>query len=143
MRWLLDINVLIALIDRQHQAHRRTAIWFDSYGLTGWISSPTTQNGTIRIMSNAAYGAARKPPSQVVNRLRNLMAISSHEFIADDETLLNGALIEVGQLRTGASITDAYLLALAVSHGCQLATLDGRLDPSAVRDGAAHLLVIE
>lgn len=142
MRWLLDINVLIALIDRQHRAHRRTAHWFDSQGQAGWTSSPTTQNGTIRIMSNSAYGIANRPPSQVVYRLQKLMAISNHEFIADDVTLFNSDLIDTARLKTGANITDSYLLALSVAHDCQLATLDERLDPSPVRNGANHLLLV-
>jgi predicted nucleic acid-binding protein len=55
MRALLDINVLIALHDGDHVHHDRAVAWFDAHIQQGWASSPLTQNGCLRIMSQAAY----------------------------------------------------------------------------------------
>jgi uncharacterized protein len=43
---------------------------------------------------------------------------------------------------TPGQVTDTYLLALAVANKGQLATLDRRLSPNAVRDGKAALHII-
>jgi predicted nucleic acid-binding protein len=54
MRALLDINVLIALHDRDHVHHVLAAQWFARNADKGWASCPLTQNGCLRIMSQPA-----------------------------------------------------------------------------------------
>ena len=57
MRALLDVNVLIALHDRDHVHHERAALWFETNIEHGWASCPLTQNGCLRIMSQAQYSS--------------------------------------------------------------------------------------
>jgi len=56
--------------------------------------------------------------------------------------LLDSTKIDAARLLTSAQTTDSYLLALAHSHGGQLATLDRRLIVDAVVDGSKALSVI-
>lgn len=143
MRWLLDVNVLIAMLDRNHLAHASTTDWFAVNGDRGWCSTPTTQNAVIRIMSGAAYRESRLPPDVIAARLEALLRVTAHTFLSDDVSILDHQAIDLSRMRTGGSVTDTYLLALAVAHDLTLVTLDRRIDASVVTDGPAHLLVIE
>jgi len=63
MRALLDVNVLIALLDRDHIHHPVASDWLLANIHTGWASCPLTQNGCIRIMAQPGYPNAL-PPAQ-------------------------------------------------------------------------------
>jgi len=43
-RFLLDINVLIALIDPAHIQHDRAHEWFETKGKKTWATCPLTEN---------------------------------------------------------------------------------------------------
>lgn len=51
MPYLLDVNVLIALLDRNHVHHARAMSWFVDHAQSDWLICPTVENGAIRIMS--------------------------------------------------------------------------------------------
>ena len=142
MPYLLDVNMLIALLDENHIHHRRATKWFLAEGQNNWLSSPTTQNGAIRVMSGSKYGPTSFSPASVVEQLRTLMEETVHTFVADDATLLDPESIDHANLRQTKQITDTYLLALAASHQAHLATLDDRLRTDAVWGGTDHLRVI-
>jgi predicted nucleic acid-binding protein len=47
MTYLLDVNVLIALIDPAHIAFDRAHEWFDAIGRHSWATSPMTENDAV------------------------------------------------------------------------------------------------
>lgn len=51
MRSLLDVNVLIALLDADHNSHARALAWLKAHAASGWASCPLTQNGCVRVVS--------------------------------------------------------------------------------------------
>jgi predicted nucleic acid-binding protein len=53
--FLLDVNVLIALIDPGHVAHDDAHAWFQAEGQAGWSTCPLTENGVVRIVGNPKY----------------------------------------------------------------------------------------
>lgn len=55
MQALFDVNVLIALHDREHVHHALAAQWLESNIEHGWASCPLTQNGCLRMMSQPGY----------------------------------------------------------------------------------------
>ena len=55
MRALLDVNVLIALHDREHVHHEHSAQWLETNIEHGWASCPLTQNGCLRVMGQPGY----------------------------------------------------------------------------------------
>ena len=57
MTFLLDVNVLIALIDPGHVAHDNAHEWFAAMGHTAWATCPITENGVIRIGFFRIFGA--------------------------------------------------------------------------------------
>jgi len=137
---LLDVNVLIALCDGRHQHHLVAAQWFVANAAVGWASCPLTQNGAIRIMSAPAYPGAR-PVSQVLAQMQMLCASAHHHFWPDAVSLVKQGTLNPAHLLGHRQLTDAYLLALAVHHKGQFATLDGAMPTRAVQGAKADDVV--
>ena len=142
MTWLLDVNVLIALLDPAHVQHDSAHDWFERAGHASWASCPLTENGVLRIIGNPKYPNSLGSPAAVAPLVRQLRAHPGHVFWPDDLSLLDARHTAPGRLLTAAQITDTYLLALARHHDGKLATLDRRLVTDAVPQGARHLEVI-
>ncbi len=143
MTFLLDVNVLIALIDPTHISHDTTHRWFTLEGSASWATCPITENGVIRIVGSAKYPNAPGSPAIVAAVLDRLRALPGHVFWPDDISLLDREHVAAERMLGFGQVTDTYLLALAVVHGGRLATLDRRLSFSAVQDGqhALHLIL--
>ena len=142
MSYLLDVNVLIALVDSAHVRHDTANEWFDREGRSGWATCPITENGLVRILSHPKYPNGSVAPSELVAVLAGLAELRGHEFWPADISLRDARWIDAGLMLTAGQVTDGYLLALAVSKGGRLATFDRRLSPKAVKDGAKGLHVI-
>lgn len=132
MRSLLDVNVLIAALDAGHVHHGRVREWLAADGALGWASSPLTQNGCVRILSQPSYPSPVSP-MEAIERLREATRHPSHEFWADDISLLDASVLHANRVLGPRQVTDLYLLALAVHRGGRLVTLDGRIALEAVR----------
>jgi toxin-antitoxin system PIN domain toxin len=142
MTFLLDVNVLIALIDPAHVHHDIANAWFEREGRTDWATCPITQNGVLRVVGNPRYGNHPGPPAVVAAVVQRLVALDGHRFWSDDVSLLDEAIVDRSRLLNAAHLTDTYLLALACSRGGMLATLDRRLIADAVHGGRAGLCLI-
>lgn len=139
MTYLLDVNVLIALIDPGHVAHDDAHDWFASTGRTAWATSPITENGVIRIVGNPKYPNSPGSPAIVGELIRKMYKLPGHSFWPDDFSLVSSDDIALAKILTSAQVTDTYLLALAKAHGGQLATFDRKLSVKAGRS-ALHLI---
>jgi toxin-antitoxin system PIN domain toxin len=139
-RALLDVNVLIALLDPDHALHGRARDWFSRQARRGWSSCPLTQNGCLRIMSHPAYPNPL-PVRSVAERLREATTASVHEFWADEVSLLDPRIADVGRIHGPRQLTDAYLLALAVHRDGRFATFDASVPLTAVKGAESRHLV--
>jgi len=126
MRALLDINVLIALIDANHVHHRIARDWLEANIEMGWASCPLTQNGFVRIISQAAY-PNRISLSEAARRLLTACQTHHHQFWPDRISILDPAQIVLAKIHGPRQITDAYLLALAIENEGRFVTFDGRV----------------
>lgn len=140
MRALLDINVLIALHDRDHVHHALAAQWFAGHADKGWASCPLTQNGFLRIMSQPAYPGAQ-PLATLVLMLQQSTATPFHALWADDISLLDTAHFQHAHMHGPRQLTDLYLLGLAVKNKACLVSFDARIPLSAVRGANAKHLI--
>jgi len=140
--YLLDVNVLIALIDPGHVHHDAAHVWFERSGSGAWATCPFTENGVLRIVSHPRYPNSPGSPTAVAPLLKRLCALAGHVAWPDDVSILDHALFDVSRLLSFAQVTDSYLLGLASAHGGKLATFDRRLVADAVRGGARNLLRI-
>ena len=141
--FLLDVNVLIALVDPTHVQHDAAHEWFAQQGHKAWATCPLTENGLLRIVGHVRYPSSPGTPGAVAHLLATLRALPGHAFWPDDISLLDARWIDATRLLSAAQVTDSYLLALACAHGGQLASFDRRLVTDAVRGGARRLHLIE
>jgi toxin-antitoxin system PIN domain toxin len=132
MKSLLDVNVLLALLDSDHVHHARAREWFRREVDRGWATCAITQNGFVRVISQSRYPNS-VPATVAVRLLSGAVSTPLHQFWSCDLSLLDGAAIDVTRVHGGRQITDAYLLALAVSRNGRLATFDRSIPLGAVR----------
>lgn len=140
--FLLDVNVLIALVDPNHVHHDAAHEWFQQEGHRAWSTCPLTENGLLRIVGSPRYPNSPGSPVVVTRLLVGLRALPGHQFWADDISLTDSERVNPDRLLTSAQVTDSYLLTLAAARGGHLATFDRRLVTDAVSKGAEHLRVL-
>ena len=140
MRALLDVNVLIAWLDQDHVHHMVVRDWLSKNIEFGWATCPITENGCVRIMSLPRY-ANRLPPQLIAERLRAATTSAHHRFWGDEVSLLDTGTIDWNRIIGTNQIADVYLLALAVSRGGRLATLDAGVPVNAVKGASSHSVV--
>lgn len=139
--YLLDVNVLIAMLDPLHVHHARAHAWFCT-GSASWATCALIQNGVLRLMAHPRYSNPMTSVAEAAPLLAKLCASPEHCFWPCDYSLLDTPLVDANRLLNSSQITDTYLLALAVKHGGKLATFDKRLVADAVHGGKAALHVI-
>ena len=152
MRYLLDVNVLIALMDESHPAHRLCTNWYaQQSGRTGKDGAtqgrtdshsegvavcPLVENGAARIMSNPAY-AQEQPTLKPAALLRQIALFKDTapnlEFWPDAVSLADTLLFDHSKIHGPRQLTDIYLLGLATSQRQGLVTLDRNIPLAAVR----------
>jgi predicted nucleic acid-binding protein len=96
----------------------------------------------IRIVGNSKYPNSPGSPALVAEIVARLRALDGHAFWPDDISLVGSPHLDASRIMTHAQVTDFYLLALAKTHGGQLATFDRKLSPAAVKGGSSALHLI-
>ena len=141
--FLLDVNVLIALLDPAHVHHNDAHDWFSATGRKAWATCPLTENAVLRILGDQRYQNFPGNPAAVAELLAEFFALPGHRFWPDDISILDRQKLDPTRLLGSGQVTDSYLLALAHAHSGKLATLDRRLITAAVKAGAEamHLIV--
>ena len=140
--FLLDVNVLIALVDPAHVQHEAAQDWFGRVGQASWASCPMTENGLLRIVGHPRYPNSPGTPAAVAPILLGLRVLPGHVFWPDSLSLMDADRVDSGRLLAQGPVTDSYLLALAMAHQGRLATFDRRLVVDAVRGGRQALPLI-
>lgn len=122
--YLLDTNLLIALLWPSHEHHGIAMSWFHRRRGRGWATCPLTQAGFVRIVSNPAFSRDAVQPREAAQVLAANTAAKDHAFWADDVPFSEAVAFTGVRLVGHQQVTDAYLLGLAVHRGGALATLD-------------------
>jgi predicted nucleic acid-binding protein len=123
VKYLLDVNVLVAWGWKEHTDHERVAKWVAfERGQPGTVllTSPIPELGFVRVSVQRAAGAIQV--KEACSTLEGMLASlgRTHSFISDDH---RGTALP-GWCKGAARTTDAYLLALANAHDATLASLD-------------------
>ena len=133
--YLLDTNVLIALLDPAHINHDAAHDWFSETGQNDWATCPITENAVVRILSNPAYPSVDWLPSDVIQHLRKFLSqAQGHTFWEDEVSLLDLNLFSDKIIRGHKQLTDIYLLGLAVSNNAAIATFDRSIPLATVQN---------
>ena len=67
--YLLDTNLLIALLWPSHEKHDLALKWFTRHRAKGWATCPITQAGFVRIVSNPSFSRDAVRPRDAVQVL--------------------------------------------------------------------------
>ncbi|MBL8241699.1 MAG: PIN domain-containing protein [Bryobacterales bacterium] len=143
MIWLLDVNVLLALVDPQNLHHDRAHGWLASQADgVNWASCALTENGFCRLLSSTAYPGSR-PPGEAASALAGLReGLGRHSFWPCDLSFADGTRFEWNLVQGAKQLTDLYLVALAVEHGGRLVTFDQRIRWGAVRGATESVICV-
>lgn len=125
--YLLDTNLLIALLWPSHEQHGLALKWFTRHRGKGWATCPITQAGFVRIVSNPAFSRDAVQPREAIQVLSANTAAKDHSFWPDALPVAEAVAFTGVRLMGHQQVTDAYLLGLAARRGGVLATLDQRI----------------
>jgi predicted nucleic acid-binding protein len=126
MKYLLDVNALVALGLIQHEFHERVTQWVTSVAATESPELATcsiTELGFVRILAQApGYGLTVADACNLLQRLKRTATVK-FTFVADNQD----ASHLPAWAKTAKQTTDGHLLELARASGAVLATLDSRI----------------
>ena len=131
MRYLLDVNALIALAHTGHEFHAKASHWFLSVAATarGFHTCSITEIGFVRVSVVTGLQPDIITAQQALDALKSSSKIR-FELISDD--------VGVAQLpafvKRPQAITDGHLFELARKNSMRLATFDQGI-PNALHIG--------
>ena len=122
--FLLDVNVLIAVVYPNDTSHHRVRSWFEETGRHHWATCPLTEAGFVRILCNPRFAGGEFDTNEGLAMLSALTQLSNHQFWPLDLPFAEVAKRFPGRLHGHQQVTDAYLLSLAMNRKGKLVTLD-------------------
>jgi toxin-antitoxin system PIN domain toxin len=140
------VNVLVALAWPNHLHHEAAHRWFAARqrAKQRWATCPITQSGFVRVSSNSRIVPQARSPIEAVQLLGRMLALPGHEFWNDDVSIVSSRYVARDKLVGHGQVTDAHLMALALSRGGLLATFDGgiaEMAPDSARGtNAVHVI---
>jgi len=137
MIFLLDVNVLMALLWENHEHHQVARAWLRH--ATGFATCPVSQLGFSRVSSHPSLGYSMSP-DQAFSVLRAFLADERHRFIPDDLSC-EDRVVRTDVMMSTNQITDHYLVALARHRRLTLATFDQSLANTFARESDLMQLV--
>ena len=122
--FLLDVNVLAALVWAAHESHDVVQRWFARSARRGWATCPFTQAGFVRVLSSPAFSRDALTPEEATRLLGVNLQHRFHRFWPAAIGYREALDLFHGRPTGHRQVTDAYLLGLALHHRGRLATLD-------------------
>jgi uncharacterized protein len=126
MKYLLDVNTLLALVVMEHEFHTRVTSWVERLGESGVPELATcsiTELGFVRVLGQAQqYGCSVAQARELLLEVKNSDGIR-WIFIPDDHDISHLPR----WVRTPKQTTDGHLAELARANEAVLATLDRRI----------------
>ena len=121
MKYLLDINFLIAAILDSHTQHKIADKWIAGKLLA---TCPLSETGFLRIVTHPKiYGVAMSAAREA---LGDFISVYEPLFVPDDLNALKSSA------QTSGQVTDCYLAELASTHHMKLVTFDTQISHHAI-----------
>jgi len=121
VKYLLDVNCLLAAIWSTHASHEKADAWIKGRRL---VSCPISELGFLRISTHPKALNSDMPSARKL--LENFLSHHSVESLPADLPALKSRSAK------SDAVTDVYLADLAASKGLKLATLDEGIPHPAV-----------
>jgi predicted nucleic acid-binding protein len=122
MKYLFDVNALVALGFLEHEFHPRVARWV-STSTPSIATCSITELGFVRVLAQALdYGLTVHDARKLLQRLKAVDALQ-FTFLPDAHDVTHLPT----WVKTPRQLTDGHLLQLAKAHSMALATLDKKI----------------
>lgn len=122
-----DVNVLVYAYRRESEHHEEYAQWLAETVATDEIALvETVLAGFLRIVTHRRIYQDPAPTSEALRFVTELRAARKARVIAATASTWDrfGAIVRADPQVRGPLVPDAWLAAMALSHGCRLATAD-------------------
>jgi toxin-antitoxin system PIN domain toxin len=119
--FLLDVNVLVALVEEEHLHHRKAVRWFKTAG-RDWGMCAFSEAGLLRALVNPVVGNITVEEASAV--LASLVGHPGYRYWAISWGWAELAAPFRERIFGHQQITDAYLLGLAVRRNGILVSMD-------------------
>jgi predicted nucleic acid-binding protein len=139
IRYLPDVNVLLALTNDNHEFHGVATAWFKSLSDGDLLLCPLTETSLLRL----SCVLFNKNLRDAIFLLRALMQVPGFAYMSVRDSWLNISAPYIWRLQGHKQITDAYLLGIAIQEQAILVTLDQRIQAWATPDYDPYLLSLE
>jgi predicted nucleic acid-binding protein len=116
MKYLLDVNFLIAAILNSHTQHAVADKWLTGKSLG---TCPLSETGFLRIVTHPKIYGVSMPVAR--EALGDFISHHAPIFVPDDLNALKSSA------QNSEQVTDFYLAELAAAHHMKLATFDTRI----------------
>jgi toxin-antitoxin system PIN domain toxin len=134
-----DVNLLVALIARNHPLHERALEWFASAG--NFSTTPITETSLLRLVTNKMVVGEEISMGDAFRALDAVRLQPSWSFIPDTVSL--AASSRLRRATTGSrQITDFHLLNLAIANGVKLVTFDNKMRAALTSRELRHLEIL-
>lgn len=142
-RYLLDLNVLMALTDDEHVHFKRAREWFASLEREEWGLCPLTEAGFVRLTTHPSTGPVLNSFEEARAFLEHLSARPGYRFwpIEDRWGVLTAPF--ASRIFGHQQVTDAYLLGMAIKENGVLVTFDRGIKYLAGEEFSRNLLLLE
>jgi len=141
LRYLLDVNVIVALAERTHVHNGLVREWFYAAPDLEWSLCAFTESGYLRIATGPVPGRIDMPEATAI--LNQLTLHPGYRYLpitVDWQTLCSPFF---KRLYGTNQVTDAYLLGLAVREDLVLVTMDKGILHLAGPEHRDHVLLLE
>ena len=139
-RYLLDVNVLVALTTRNHVHHELVKKWFYAAPGLQWAICAFTEAGFLR--NATAPRPEQITMSEATAVLKQLAQHPGYHYLPIDTDWQTLCSPFFSRLYGTKQVTDAYLLGLAVQKRLVLVTLDKAISHLAGSQHSKHVLVL-
>jgi len=125
VRYLLDVNALLALALSDHDLHERVVHWLKRGSRGGPFPVATcalTELAFVRILSQPVHGYTITETQALLDKVKGIHDLH-FSLLTDDQP----ASCLPGWVSRSGEVTDGHLQQLAKRHGAALATLDEKI----------------
>ena len=141
MTFLFDVNVLLALHDKDHQSHDVVHQFIDGQPKLQWATCAITEAGFVRIASSPSYPGIDLTPEDAAAILASTTAsLGQHVYWERVPSLLSREAFALDALEGHRQVTDTLLLGVCQLNKGTLVTLDNKIQTAAIKHAHAHLV---
>ena len=117
MKYLFDVNAVIAGVYVDHEHHGRMRTWMKEHQDEGFGVPPIAMTGCLRVLMTIS---GERKPSRIVSAIMEFKDFYGLTTIADQTEIS-----DLGKWISGPKqVRDAHFLTIAKHHGIKLVTFD-------------------